>query len=160
VIQTRHALELYITGLAKALYTRGFEIPSHPTAEIDPDGTVAFSIVGAIPEPDSAVTSEIDLDEVWRPAHDDQLRRDAYAYELIDRPRGRRRAFHMHDRDAATALFGTGVHEHCEEVLGHSACDHYLGRELPNGYLAIELLIAAWLEPGQLDCSSLICLDR
>jgi hypothetical protein len=159
VIESRHYLDLYITGLAKALYTHGFDIASHPIAEIDPDGTIAFSIVGAIPEPGSALAAEIDLDEVWRRDADDRLRRDAYVYELIDRPRGRRRAFHMHDTEVLTPSSGPAVHEHCEEVLGHPDCDHYVGRELPNGYSAIELLVAAWLEPGQLECSSLICLD-
>jgi hypothetical protein len=30
---------------------------------------------------------------------------------------------------------------------------------LPDGYQAIDFLMAAWVEPGDLGCSSLTCLD-
>jgi hypothetical protein len=65
----------------------------------------------------------------------------------------------VHDRALARARLRTHVHEHCEEVLGDPSCAHYLGRELPDGYAAIDLLMAAWLEPGPLGCGSLTCLD-
>src|SRR6266498_1834526 len=71
----------------------------------------------------------------------------------------RRRAFHLHDRALARARLRSDVHEHCEEVLGETTCRHYLGRELPDGYVALDLLLAAWLEPGVLGCRELTCLD-
>lgn len=158
MILTPHSLNEYIVSLAKSLHTRGFELAEGPVAEVDRDGLVAFSITAFISDLDLA-TAEIDLDEIWRPLPDGRLRRLEYAYDLIDRPRRRRRAFHLHDRDLAEASLGTAVHEHCEEILGQPDCAHHVGRELPDAHVAIDLLVAAWIEPAELGCSSLICLD-
>ena len=158
MILSTQSLNQYVIGLAKALDTRGFEIRAGPIAEFDESGLVAFSVTGAIGDGDGGDPAEIILEEVWRPLAERRWERREYTYDLVDRPRGRRRAFHLHDRDLAESVWGTVVHEHCEEVLGQPACGHYLGRELPDGYHGIELLTAAWVEPGDLDCSSLICL--
>jgi len=159
VILSTQSLNQYVIGLAKALGTRGFDIRGGPIAEFDESGLVVFSVTGAIADADGADPAEIILEEVWRPLAERRWERREYTYDLVDRPRGRRRAFHLHDRDLAESVWGTVVHEHCEEVLGQPTCGHYLGRELPDGYHAIELLTAAWVEPGDLDCSALICLD-
>lgn len=151
------ALDRYIVSLAKALYTRGFELPANPTALRDPSGAVRFSINGFIPGPTSD-GDEIVLEEIWAPVRNHEWLRREYAYEMIDRARHRRRAFHLHDGGLASR-FGVSVHEHCEEELGAPDCQHYLGRELPHGYLALELLVAAWVEPGPLDCDALTCLE-
>lgn len=158
MILSTQALNQYVVGLAKALDTRGFEIEGGPVAEFDPTGHVAYSVVGVLDEPDGGRT-EIILDEIWRPLPERRWERREYTYDLVDRPRQRRRAFHLHDRELAEAALRTVVHEHCEERIGQPACPHYLGRELPDGYQAIDLLLAAWLEPGDLGCASLICLD-
>jgi hypothetical protein len=158
VILSTQSLNQYVLGLAKALDTRGFEIEGGPVAEFDPTGHVAYSVVGVLDEPGGGHT-EIILDEIWRPLPERRWERREYTYDLVDRPRQRRRAFHLHDRELAEAALRAVVHEHCEERIGQPACQHYLGRELPDGFQAIDLLVAAWLEPGDLGCASLICLD-
>ena len=124
----------------------------------DHSGAIRFSIIGVTPGPTSAVDTEIVLEEIWAPSRDGQWLRREYAYELIDRARHRRRALHRHDGGLGRRL-GVSVHEHCEEELGSPRCQHYLGRELPDGYLGLELLVAAWIEPGPLGCEELTCLE-
>jgi hypothetical protein len=159
LILGRAALNQYVIGLAKALHARGFDLRAGPTAEFDDSGDLVFGVRGVTEGPTGILDAEISLDELWRPLPELRWARDEYAYDLVDHGRNRRRAFHVHDRALARARLRTDVHEHCEEVLGDVACRHYLGRDLPDGYVAVDLLIAAWLEPGRLDCDGLICLD-
>ena len=159
MILTRASLDQYVIGLAKALYTRGFDLPGGPTAEFDDSGDIVINVRGTVESPSGTVDVEISLDELWRPLPERRWERDEYTYDLIDVGRNRRRAFHVHDRALSRARLRSHVHEHCEEVLGEARCSHYLGRELPDGYLAVDLLMAAWLEPGPLGCTGLICLD-
>jgi len=159
VILSTQPLNQYVIGLAKALDTRGFEVAGGPVAEVGATGHVAYSIVGILDEAGAAGRTEISLDEIWRPLSERRWERREYAYDLLDRARRRRRAFHLHDRELSEAALRTVVHEHCEEVLGEAACEHYLGRELPDGYQAIELLMAAWVDPGHLGCAQLVCLE-
>ena len=160
MILSRASLNQYVIGLAKSLYTRGFDLTSGPAAEFDDSGHIVFGIVAVIPGSDATNDAEISLDELWRPLSEQRWERDEYAYDLIDHGRDRRRAFHLHDRSLAEAHLRSVVHEHCEEVLGAAPCHHYLGRELPDGHVALDLLMAAWLEPGTFGCSGLVCLDR
>jgi hypothetical protein len=153
------SLNQYVIGLAKALYTRGFDVPTGPTAEFDESGYIAFGLTGILVDVDGVVDTEIGLDELWRPLPERRWERDEYTYDLVDHHRNRRRAFHLHDRALSEARLRSQVHEHCEEVTGAPACAHYLGRELPDGYVAVDLLIAAWLEPRSLGCTALVCLD-
>jgi len=148
----------YVTGLAKSLYTRGFDLTANPLIETDSHGFLAVSVVAVIPSDSPQGATEISLRETWRPLPNQRWERHEYTYDLIDRPMNRRRAFHLHDRAAAEALLGAAVHEHCEETLGQPLCAHYLGRELPHGHVAIDLLMAAWTEPGVYGCAELICL--
>jgi hypothetical protein len=159
LILARASLNQYVIGLAKALHTRGFDLRAGLTAEFDDSGDIVFGVRGVIESPNGIVDAEISLDELWRPLPELRWERDEYAYDLIDHGRHRRRGFHVHDRALARARLRSDVHEHCEEVLGEAACAHYLGRELPDGYVAVDLLMAAWLEPGRLGCDGLICLD-
>lgn len=158
MILPRASLNQYVIGLAKSLYTRGFDVSSGPNAEFDDSGHIVFGMVASIAAGDGSNDVEISLDELWRPLSEQRWERDEYAYDLIDRGRNRRRGFHLHDRSLAEAHLRSVVHEHCEEVLGTAACHHYLGREIPDGHIALDLLMAAWLEPGLLDCSALVCL--
>jgi hypothetical protein len=159
LILARASLNQYVIGLAKALQTRGFDVPTGPTAEFDDSGDIVFSVRGVVEDRPGTIGAEISLAELWRPLPELRWELDEYTYDLIDLGRNRRRAFHVHDRALARARLRTHVHEHCEEVLGEPSCAHYLGRELPDGYTAIDLLMAAWLEPGPLACSALTCLD-
>ena len=158
MILGRVPLNQYVIGIAKALWSRGFEIDG-PIAEFDDSGYIVFSVAGRVGDA-SAGEVTIKLDEAWRPMPDRHWERDEYTYDLVDEPMARRRAFHLHDRALAEAELRAHAHEHCEEVLGEPTCRHYLGREIPDGYVAIDLLTAAWLEPGPLGCSDLTCLDR
>jgi hypothetical protein len=156
LIFDRAALNRYVIGLAKTLYTRGFEVTG-PIAEFDDSGDIVVSIAGVAVDERGV---QISLDELWRPLPERRWERDEYTYDLVDEPRRRRRAFHLHDRALAAARLRSVVHEHCEEVMGRPACGHYLGREIPDGYVALDLLVAAWLDPGPLGCAELVCLDR
>lgn len=118
-----------------------------------------FGVRGVVEDPPGNVDAEISLDELWRPLPELRWERAEYTYDLIDHGRDRRRGFHVHDRALARARLRSHVHEHCEEVLGDVACAHSLGREIPDGYVALDLLLAASLEPGRLGCDALICLD-
>ena len=149
------ALNEYVIGLAKALYTRGFDLPANPSGVRDASGKLRFTIRGVLRD-DAGGHAEIVLAEIWSQVRD-RFARQEYAYDLIDRPRNRRRAFHQHN-GFLRRLVAVRVHEHCEEVLDRPACDHYLGHELPNGYLGLDLLIAAWVEPDRLGCGDLRCL--
>jgi hypothetical protein len=159
LILTTASLNQYVIGLAKALYSRGFDLPAGPTAEFDDSGHIVFGVTGVVFDAAGGRDAEISLDEVWRPVPGRRWERDEYAYDLVDHGRRRRRAFHVHDRALAEARLRSIVHEHCEEVLGAPACGHYLGREVPDGYVGLDLLVAAWLEPGPFGCAGLICLD-
>ena len=159
MILDRAQLNRYVIGVAKALYTRGFELGDGPTAEFDDAGDIVFGIAASTTAADGSVDAEIVLDELWTPRPERRWERSEYTYDLVDRGRGRRRAFHLHDRALAQARLRSHVHEHCEETLGSPRCAHYLGREIPDGYFAVDLLVAAWLEPGSLGCSDLVCLN-
>jgi len=153
------SLNQYVIGLAKALYTRGFDVSTGPLAQFDDSGYIAFEIGGTVADQAGAIDAEISLDELWRPLPERRWERDEYTYDLVDHGRRRRRAFHLHDRALSEARLRSLVHEHCEETSGAPTCGHYLGREIPDGYIALDLLVAAWLEPRVLGCADLVCLD-
>jgi hypothetical protein len=147
VILGTASLNQYVIGLAKSLYTRGFDIATGPIAEFDDSGHIAFGIGGTVAGQDGSIDAEISLDELWRPLPERRWERDEYTYDLVDHGRNRRRAFHLHDRSLSEARLRALAHEHCEETAGKPSCAHYLGREIPDGYVALDLLVAAWLEP-------------
>ncbi len=130
-----------------------------PSAEFDESGHIAFGIAGSLVGPHGATDAEISLDELWRPLPERRWERDEYTYDLVDHGRNRRRAFHLHDRALSEARLRSLVHEHCEEATGAPSCCHYLGREIPDGYIALDLLVAVWLEPRALGCADLVCLE-
>lgn len=153
------SLNQYVIGLAKSLYTRGFDVSIGPRAEFDETGYVVFGIGGRVLDQTGAMDAQMSLDELWRPLPARRWERDEYTYDLIDHGRKRRRAFHLHDRALSEARLRSSVHEHCEETGATPRCGHYLGREIPDGYVALDLLVAAWLEPRALGCTDLVCLD-
>jgi hypothetical protein len=159
VIRDAPGLESYIRGLAKDMSTRGFDVPVTIDAEVDQAGSVAFSIVGLLPDPDASLPAEMRIAEIWKPLPNGRWQRAEYTYDLIDRPLRRRRAYHLHDADHARSVLGVAAHEHCEEILGEPTCDHYRGIELASGHEGIELLDAAWVHSDELGCSSMVCVD-
>lgn len=126
--------------------------------EVEPDGTHRFNIVGFLPDGRQPPLAVIHLAEKWRPETDDRYERSAYRYELIDRERGFRRAFHWHDERDFRRRFGVVVHEHCESPIGHGPCRHVFGAPVRDGYRGVELLLAAWVADPP-DCTALPCLE-
>jgi hypothetical protein len=62
------------------------------------------------------------------------------------------------DAGIARGEFGVLVHEHCEERLGSTACDHYYG--LPtSGFEAIRQFASVWGRSTQLGCARLRCIS-
>lgn len=152
------AINRYIVAALKDLESRGFEVPTNAEAQIDDDGVLSFTIEGACPEESAARPARALLREIWTPVGERVWRRAEYAYDLLDHPADRRRAWHMHAVDQARSVLGGAAHEHCEEQLGRPTCDHHRGYELANVHEGIALIDAAWTEPGPLGCETLVCL--
>ena len=79
--------------------------------------------------------------------------------ELWENVLARRRAFHRHDPNRFDRAFGVVVHEHCEEILGRPACDHYFGLPV-DAYEAIERFLSSWGQPTPLGCAGLRCMGE
>lgn len=126
--------------------------------EVEPDGTHGFNIVGFLPDGRQPPLAVLHVAEKWRPEPNDRYERSAYRYELIDRERGVRRAFHRHDDRVFQRRFGVVVHEHCESPIGHAPCSHIFGAPVRDGYRGLELLVAAWIADTP-DCAALPCLE-
>jgi hypothetical protein len=146
----------YLGGLAVYLRNLGAEVPE-PSLERYDTGEIGFAITAELPGPGDPKPAVITAQEIWNPAGVGRYERAEYAYELIDYPANRRRAFHLHDVPAYLARLGVTAHEHCEEVLGKPTCDHYLGLPVYSGYEGLNTLLACWSDPGPLGCSRLRC---
>ena len=121
------------------------------------DGSLSFELLGALPDAREPAGSTLEVRERFRAIGGDRYERDGYEYELVDRQRSFRRAFHFHDPEWFKRHFLVLVHEHCEQPLGDPACDHYQALPLRDGYAGVTALIGAWTaEPS---CSELRCLE-
>lgn len=156
---TRAQITSYVGGLATYLVRVGAELRTQPTLDVYDGGVLGFDIEAVLPGAGAPHSAEIRLSESWRP-HGAAFERDEYEYELVDRERLRRRAFHRHHPETFLRRAETAIHEHCEEVLGQPHCDHCVGRPLRDGYEAIERILLAWTEPGNLGCAGLDCMDH
>ena len=154
---TRAQLKRYVVDLATRLWTMGADLDAEPYLVPDERGALVFEITASLPDsgvPDRALLS---VSERWSVVGR-EFERTEYAYDLVDHPRHRRRAYHLHDADRFVAAFDVAVHEHCEERLGQPTCDHYAGDPVSDAYRGIDLLMLAWTgEP--LGCGQLRCLD-
>ena len=110
-----------------------------------------------MPGADAPRPAIIKMVEVWTPMRRGDHRRVGYAYDFIEYPLNRRRAFHRHDEEAFLRRFGVAVHEHCEEVLDQPTCGHYMGLPV-DGYEAIRRFTVLWGQAGALGCSRLRCI--
>ncbi|MGZ8761192.1 MAG: hypothetical protein ACXWXV_11575 [Aeromicrobium sp.] len=126
--------------------------------EMDPSGSRRFMLSGTLPAGRRSPSASVELAETWRPAGPDGYERSAYRYELLERERDFRRAFHRHDEELFALRYGVVVHEHCEAPIGAAPCAHLFGAPVRDGYRAIELLMSAWVADPP-DCGSLPCLD-
>lgn len=151
-------LASYISGLATYLVRLGAQLRSQPTLDVYDGGVLGFDIEAVLPGAGAPNAAEIRLSETWRP-RGAGFERDEYEYELVERERPRRRAFHRHHPETFLRRAETAIHEHCEEVLGQPECDHYVGLPLRDGYEAIERIQLAWTEADNLGCAGLDCMD-
>lgn len=129
------------------------------TLQIEANGSRRVLVSGALPAGRQSVRASVELAETWRPVGPDSYERSAYRYELLERERDYRRAFHRHDEDVFARRYGVVVHEHCEAPIGATPCAHHFGAPVRDGYRAIELLMAAWVGDPP-DCAAVPCLDQ
>jgi hypothetical protein len=146
----------YVGGLAVYLRNLGAEVPE-PVLDRYDSGEIGFELTAELPGSDDPKPAVMTAQEIWNPAAGGRYERVEYAYDLIDYPTNRRRAFHMHDVPEYLARLGVTAHEHCEEVLGKPTCDHYLGLPVFTGYDGLNALLACWSDPGPLGCAGLRC---
>ena len=123
------------------------------------DGSLSFELVGSLPDGREPARSTLELRERFQPIGGARFERDRYAYELVDRERGFRRAFHLHDPDWFGRRYLVVVHEHCERPIGTALCAHYHGSPIRDGFAGAVTLIGAWTDEPP-DCSALPCLDE
>lgn len=134
--------------------------PSEPVDLLEADdGSLSFELVGSLPDGREPARSTLELRERFQPITGGGFERDRYAYELLDRERGFRRAFDLHDPEWFERRYLVVVHEHCERPIGTAPCAHFLGSPIRDGYAGAVALIDAWTgEPP--DCSAFGCLDE
>ncbi len=147
----------YLGTLAAILWNYGAMFPV-PTLDAYGGGELGFSLAARLPGLATPRPAEIRLAEIWKAAKPDGLIRAEYAYDFIEYPLARRRAFHGHDPDHFAREFGVLVHEHCEEHLGAAVCGHYFGLPV-TGFEAIRRFTAMWGQPGDLGCDALPCME-
>lgn len=154
------ALTRYAERLAIHLESTGAELRPRPEIQVFRSGGVSrIDVRAELPGPELSMASTIELIERWRLEPRGEWELDSYTYDLIDRERGRRRAFHLHDRDFFIRRYRTVVHEHCEEGIGRLDCAHYAGVPMRDGHQAIDRLLKAWTDDGPFGCGNLDCLD-
>ena len=122
------------------------------------DGTQTFDLRGTIRLDPFSAPAIVDVRETWVPDQSGDLVRGEYVYELIDRGRDFRRAFHLHDAAWFERRFLVVVHEHCERPIGARPCDHFEGTPIRDAYAGVLALIDAWIADPP-DCAQLRCLD-
>ena len=152
----------YVVGLVELAERYGIvvDLPADGPIEIaiEPDGTLRFGIVGYLPDGRQPPLAWVEISEKWRPEPGGLYERSAYRYELLDKERGFRRAFHWHDESEFVRRFGVVVHEHCEAPIGQAPCPHHFGAPVRDGFRAVELLMTAWVADPP-DCAALPCLE-
>ena len=123
------------------------------------DGSLSFELIGSLPDGRAPARSTLELRERFQPIAGARFERDRYVYELLDRERDFRRAFHLHDPEWFERRYLVVVHEHCERPIGTAQCAQYSGSPIRDGYAGAVTLIDAWTD-GPSDCSVLPCLDE
>ncbi len=125
----------------------------------DSSGSLSFEILGDLPS-DADLgrgRSQIAIREEFHPIGVGRYERSRYEYEIIDRERDHRRAFHLHHPAWFERTFMVVVHEHCEQPVGHAVCPHYEGSPIRDAHAGIVALMRVWMDPAP-DCSELRCL--
>jgi hypothetical protein len=123
----------------------------------DDDGSLSFELIGSLPDGAAPLRSSVIVRERFRLSRLDRYERDGYEYELVDRERSFRRAFHLHDAEWFQHRYLVLVHEHCEQPMGTTRCEHHQGPPVRDGFAGVVALIDAWT--GEPTCDGLRCLD-
>jgi hypothetical protein len=115
-------------------------------------------LFGVLPGDGGSRGATLDVREDFATSDRAWVERTAYAYELLDRPRDLRVAYHVHDRQWFQERRLVVVHEHCERPIGTTRCAHYEGSPIRDGFEGIAALMAAWMDDLP-DCTTRRCLD-
>jgi hypothetical protein len=163
-VWTPGGLADYLANVAQLIERYGvvLDLQSDDNLAIEesPSGSLSFEIRGFLPGGNEPPRSILALREIWRsdPASS-YFERSEYEYELIDRQRDLRRAYHLHDASVFIKRFHVVVHEHCERPIGHGRCPHFAGSPVRDAFHGVELLVGAWTDPSGADCRGLKCLQ-
>jgi hypothetical protein len=152
----------YLARVAMLLERNGVVLRLTEGADLELDehdvtGDLSFELLGDLPDARTASRSELVVRERFARLGPDDYVRAAYAYELRDRAREFRRAFHLHDPEWFQREFLVVVHEHCESPIGHELCGHYEGSPIKDAYAGVMTLMDVWSADPP-DCSRLRCL--
>lgn len=153
---TTAELERHARTLAAILWNHGADVEG-PFLDHHDGGAVVLRLAAHLPGRAAPRPAEIVVNEIWESTPGHRFLRTGYAYDLIDHPASRRRAFHAHDQDRLLHEFDVVAHEHCEETLGAPISGHYFGFPV-DAYEAIRGLAIAWSQPGPLGCDDLRCM--
>jgi hypothetical protein len=151
-------LQNHLGTLAAILWNYGATFASPTLDRYEDTGNIGFEITAELPGSPSPKPAVIKLSEIWALTAAGDFRRWEYAYDFVEYPLNRRRAFHSHDPEAFARDFRVLVHQHCEEILGSPACDHYFGLPV-DAFEAIRRFATAWGQPGPLGCADLVCMS-
>jgi hypothetical protein len=156
------AVDDYVSRVAELLERCGVALsrpgPGEPVEVLEADdGSLSFELIGSLPDGPAPAPSTLEVRERFRAVAGELFERDGYEYELVDRARDLRRAFHHHDPEWFERRYLVVVHEHCEQPIGETACDHYHGAPIRDAYAGVMALIDAWT--GAPGCSRLRCLE-
>jgi hypothetical protein len=156
-VATLHELQVHLGTLAAILWNYGASFPVPVLEQYVDTGNVGFELTAELSGSDTPKPALIKLSEIWTPVRQGDFVRREYEYDLFEHPLDRRRAFHGHHPEHFAREFHVLVHEHCEEVLGQPACDHYFGLPV-DGYEAIRRFASVWGRPTPLGCANLLCM--
>ena len=150
----------HAASLARRLDSTGADL-ARPQVVLTSDGLTAEGRIDAeFPGAGRPARATITFRQTWgRPFADQPWHLREYRYDLVDRDRDFRRAFHHHDQDWFVSERLTVVHEHCERPIGNVACHHYSGAPVADGFEGIDRLLTIWTDDHPPDCSTLACLD-
>jgi hypothetical protein len=157
------ALEDYLGNTALLLERYGVVLDLGPddsvALDVSPKGSLSFALRGFLPDDHQPTQRIVEVREIWQPVGGDTYERSEYAYELVDRERDSRRAFHLHDADLFVRRFQVVVHEHCEQPIGHAPCAPVQGGPVRDSFEGVLRLVDAWIDPVDRVCDGLQCLD-
>jgi hypothetical protein len=157
---TARSVEDYLLEVADLVERLGITIRGHSDIPLleDRNGGLSFELVGDLPDGWDPGRSEVIVREAFEQDGRDGYVRTRYEYELLDRERRFRRAFHLHSPDWFERHFLVVVHEHCERPIGAVDCEHYEGTPVRDAFAGVLALMNVWTGDRP-DCSTLRCLE-